>query len=108
MEMKEYIQWTMVHEPLEGRDVTSLKTPPCDVENAAQVKAILGKHGCTFEEFEDHDIITFPPGTKKFRQYVTLCEHSIINFPDGKYQIKETYNPYTELSYLAIPREKAL
>lgn len=101
--MKEAIKWS-VDEPLDGIDVTQLKTPPCDVENAEQVKAILQRRGCTIEEFEDHDIITFPPGTKKFRTHVAACEHYTINFPDGKYQIQETYCR-TGMSYLSIPRE---
>ena len=89
----------------EAGAISHLKTPPMGIQNAEEIKALLTKHGCTMQEYPDHDNITFPSGTMRRRgMRLGVSERYDILLPDG-YIIHEIYDTVRELSFLAFPRE---
>src|SRR5262245_31021891 len=85
--------------------ISHLKTPPIDVENAEEIKEILVRHGCTIQQYPDHDDITFPPNTRRWRGLTTgISERYTLQLPDS-YLIYEIYDTVRALSFLFFPRE---
>jgi hypothetical protein len=87
-----------------ARKVDYLKTPPIDVDNAQQIKALLIQHGCTLVEYEDHCVLSFPEGTQRQRgMTLGISEPYTLLMPDG-FKISEVYDIVRELSFLLLPK----
>jgi hypothetical protein len=82
--------------------LSQLSSPLIENEEA---KTIMQKHGCSLEEHSDECIVYFPEGTTKTEIYPrTRYPRYHIVLPDG-YELRETYDPYREISFLAYQPE---
>jgi hypothetical protein len=96
----------MIDQPLGAPvAISQLETPSISVVNAAEIKAILQKHGCTLNEKAYSVLITFPPGTtRQPLQGLAISERYKIRLPDG-YLIYETLDCMRNISFLELTRE---
>jgi hypothetical protein len=84
--------------------VDHLRTPPIDIDNAQQIKALLIQHGCTLVEHEDHCVLSFPEGTQRLRgMMLGVSERYTLLLPDS-FKISEVYDTVRELSFLLLPK----
>lgn len=87
------------------KTISHLTTPLVDEENAEEINEILREHDCIIQHHPDHNEITFPPGTQRWRGVkIAVSERYYIHLPDG-YIIHESYDMIRGLSFLSFPRE---